>query len=192
MIPDHRALAAIRHIGRVATTALVSRWPSTRRAAGARRPRRRSRRLSSRSESQWTAPDQGSEVRTILPLEGGRWIRTFGAWRQAVGPVTENVKTFADACRQAIPPYGGCKVPRSRKREHGLAPLSPCGPSLILGVELPLDAFFGSPGPRRGLSAGDQRFKSVSLQRRVTRSRRRRRAGLIPPRSNHGGHHPPC
>jgi hypothetical protein len=30
----------------------------------------------------------------------------------------------------------------SRKREHGLAPLSPCGPSLILGVELALDAFF--------------------------------------------------
>jgi hypothetical protein len=26
----------------------------------------------------------------------------------------------------------------------GLAPLSPCGPSLILGVELPLDAFFAA------------------------------------------------
>src|SRR5271169_5169897 len=47
----------------------------------------------------------------------------------------------------------------SRKKEHGLAPLSPCGPSLTLGVELPLDAFF--------LSARDQRFESVSLQRRV-------------------------
>ena len=51
----------------------------------------------------------------------------------------------------------------SRKREHGLAPLSPCGPSLTLGVELPLDAFF--------LSARDQRFESVSLQRRVRVSR---------------------
>ena len=60
-------------------------------------------------------------------------------------------KHFADSCRQAILlSYSrtprGCWVPRSRKREHGLAPLSPCGPSLILGVELLLDAFFAHPG----------------------------------------------
>src|SRR5580704_10795788 len=48
----------------------------------------------------------------------------------------------------------GCKVPRSRKREHGLAPLSPCGPSLILGVEPLLDAFFDSPGLRRVFRRG--------------------------------------
>jgi len=47
-----------------------------------------------------------------------------------------------------------------------LAPLSPCGPGLILGVELPLDAFFGSPA-KSGLSARDQGFKSVSLQQTV-------------------------
>ena len=52
------------------------------------------------------------------------------------------------------------------KGEHGLAPLSPCRPSLVLGVELPLDAFFARR-PKAGLAARDQRFESVSLQRRV-------------------------
>jgi len=48
----------------------------------------------------------------------------------------------------------GCQVPRSRKRGHGLARLSPCGPSLILSVELPLDAFFGSTDQRRVFRRG--------------------------------------
>src|SRR6202030_4258595 len=83
-------------------------------------------------------------------------------------PWVPSVKHFADSCRQAIRlsysrTLRGCWVPRSRKREHGLAPLSRCGPSLILGVELLLDAFFCSPG----LSARDQRVESGSLQRRV-------------------------
>src|SRR5438874_1514219 len=50
-------------------------------------------------------------------------------------------------------------VPRFRKREHGLAPLSPCGPSLILGIELLLDAFFWLTRPKAGLSARGQRFR---------------------------------
>ena len=35
-----------------------------------------------------------------------------------------------------------------------MAPLSPCGPSLILGVELLLDAFFCSPGRRQVFRQG--------------------------------------
>jgi hypothetical protein len=57
----------------------------------------------------------------------------------------ENVDNLAEpAGRQAIPEYdaAGMLCSGSPKREHGLAPLSPCGPSLTLGVELPLDAFF--------------------------------------------------
>ena len=47
-----------------------------------------------------------------------------------------------------------------------MVPLSPCGPSLILGVELVLDAFLLTR-PKAGLSARDQGFESVSLQQGV-------------------------
>ena len=53
----------------------------------------------------------------------------------------------------------------SRKRGHGLAPLSPCGPSLTLGVELPLDAFFrrgtngSNPFPSSGESTNPRDFR---------------------------------
>src|SRR6516225_9189687 len=46
----------------------------------------------------------------------------------------------------------------SRKRERGLAPLSPCRPNLTLGVELPLDAFFfrrGTNGSNPVPSSGE-------------------------------------
>jgi hypothetical protein len=78
------------------------------------------------------------------------------AWRQAVGPVMESVRLLQMPAGRLshTTTLRGRKVPRSRKREHGLAPLSPCGPSLILGVELPLDAFFGSPGVRRAFRRG--------------------------------------
>ena len=50
-------------------------------------------------------------------------------------------------------------------KEHGLALLSPCGPSLSLGVGFALDAFFQlnrpDGGPRRGR---DRRFESSSLR----------------------------
>ena len=58
----------------------------------------------------------------------------------------------------------------SRKRGHGLAPLSPCGPSLTLGVELPLDAFFrrGTNGSNPFPSSGESRpkiFGASSIKR---------------------------
>jgi hypothetical protein len=41
---------------------------------------------------------------------GGRRLRTIGPWRQAVGPVMEDVATSADACRQAIPRYDAAGI----------------------------------------------------------------------------------
>jgi hypothetical protein len=108
-----------------------------------------------------------SQVRTRLSLERDGFEP--GSWRQAVGPVMESVRLLQMPAGRLSHSTSlrGCKVPRSRKREHGLAPLSPCGPSLILGVEFPLDAFFWLTRPRAGLSARDKRFESVSLQHRI-------------------------
>ena len=76
-----------------------------------------------------------NRVRTRL-FAGGRWIRTIGPWRHAVGSVMEIVDNLAEPAGRAIPEYdaAGMLCSGSRKREHGLAPLSPCGPSPTLGV----------------------------------------------------------
>ena len=59
-------------------------------------------------------------------------------------PVTENLRL----CRclpvgyPTVRSSGDVRFCLPVKGRHDLALLSPCGPSLILGVELPLDAFF--------------------------------------------------
>ena len=60
-------------------------------------------------------------VRRLFP--GGRWIRTIGPWRHAVGPVMENVDNLAEPAGRLSQSttLRGCYVPGSRKREHGLA-----------------------------------------------------------------------
>jgi hypothetical protein len=95
----------------------------------------------------------------------------------------------------------------SRKREHGLAPLSSCGPSLTLGVQLSLDAFFLSartndsnpfPSARQPSSLRDTRRSARprpspiahdralrASQRRSCWGRRRSRVGKDP--RDHGG-----
>ena len=63
-----------------------------------------------------------NRVRTRL-FAGGRWIRTIGPWRHAVGPVMENVDNLAEPAGRLSQSttLRGCYVPGSRKREHGLA-----------------------------------------------------------------------
>jgi hypothetical protein len=52
---------------------------------------------------------QAYRVRSRLAA-GGRWIRTIGPWRQAVGPVIENGELLQVTCRQAIPQYDAAEM----------------------------------------------------------------------------------
>src|SRR6516165_6294291 len=88
---------------------------------------------------------------------GGRWIRTIGPWRHAVGSVMENVDNLAEPAGRLSQSttLRGCYVPVLVKGSMAWLLSLPVGQAF----ELPLDPFF--------LSARDQRFESVSLQRRV-------------------------
>jgi hypothetical protein len=87
----------------------------------------------------------------------------------SLGSRQENAETLCRCLPAGYPTVRRCGDVRFRalvKGSMAWLPMSPCGPSLILGVELPLDAFLLTR-PKAGLSARDQRFECVSLQGRV-------------------------
>ena len=111
-----------------------------------------------RPKSGWCRLSSGGRFRLTLRA-GGRWIRTIGPWRQAVGSVMENVDNLAEPAGRLSQSttLRGCYVPALVKGSMAWL-LSPCRPSLTLGVELPLDAFFfrrGTNGSNPVPSCGD-------------------------------------
>ena len=85
---------------------------------------------------------------------GGKWIRTIGPWRQAVGPVMENGESFAGACRAGHPTVRRCGDVRLRALVKG----SWLGSSVSL---------WAKPHPWRRATA--RRFFWLTGQRRVFR-----------------------
>ena len=107
-------------------------------------------------------------VRSQRTFAGGKWIRTIGPWRQAVGPVMENGESFAGACRAGHPTVRRCGDVGLHVSKMELAWLLclPVGQASSLASSY-RSTLFLAHRPKAGLSARDQGFESVSLQRRV-------------------------
>ena len=127
-----------------------------------------------RPKSGWCRLSSGGRFRLTLRA-GGRWIRTIGPWRQAVGSVMENVDNLAEPAGRLSQSatLRGCYVPALVKGSMAWLVCLPVGQALLLASSYRSTLFFFRRGTN-GSNPFPSSRESGEIVGSTTLARRRR------------------